>query len=404
MAIFQYKARDAAGVTYSGLAEAANEAEAVEILKERELSVIFVKEEQAKGAAAAAGQFVLFSRVKPKDVVILSRQFAVLISANVPVVTALKITADQTENPKLRTVVSQVADEIDAGSRLSEALAKHPKIFSNFYISVIRSGETSGKLDEVLTYLADEMEKDYDMMSKIKGAMIYPAFVFAGLSGVGVVMMVFVVPKLTAILQETGGELPFATKVLIGLSGFMTTYWYLFILILAGLGVGIKFLVSTDVGKRTIDSAKLKLPVFGRLFQLIYLVRFTRSLGTLLIGGVGLTKSLKITADIVSNSVYKELIERTVKEVEDGNSISNVFAESPAIPKMVSQMMSIGEKTGKMDVILKRITEFYSREINNIVANLMTLMEPIIMVIMGVAVGVMVAAIIMPMYNMAQNV
>jgi len=402
MAIFQYKARDKNEVTFSGRVEAGSEAEAVEMLKERELSVIFVKLE--KNEKSKTGSSIVFGRVKPKDVVIFSRQFAVLISANVPVVQSLKIVVDQTESIKLKIAVSQVADEIDAGTRLSEALGKHPKIFSNFYVSVIRSGETSGKLDEVLTYLADEMEKDYDMTSKIRGAMIYPIFVFAGLTGVGVVMMVFVVPKLTAILTETGAELPFATKVLIGMSGFMTNYWWLLILVVGGLVAGIKFFYNTAGGKKTIDYLKLRLPIFGHLFQMIYLVRFTRSMQTLIIGGVNITKSLKITADVVSNEIYKELIEQTVKEVEDGNSISNVFAESNQIPKMVSQMMSIGEKTGKMDIILQRITEFYSREINNIVANLMTLMEPIIMVIMGVAVGLMVAAIIMPMYNMAQSV
>lgn len=402
MSIYQYKARDKNEVTFSGLVEASSEAEAVEMLKERELSVIFVKPEKSEKSKISGS--IVIGRIKPKDVVIFSRQFAVLISANVPVVQSLKIVVDQTESIKLKIAVSQVADEIDAGTRLSEALGKHPKIFSNFYVSVIRSGETSGKLDEVLTYLADEMEKDYDMTSKIKGAMIYPIFVFCGLSGVGVVMMVFVVPKLTAILTETGAELPFATKVLIGLSGFMTSYWWLLILILAGAAAGIKFISSTEGGKKSIDYFKLKLPIFGRLFQMIYLVRFTRSMQTLIIGGVNITKSLKITADVVSNQIYKELIEQTVKEVEDGNSISNVFSQSNHIPKMVSQMMSIGEKTGKMDIILQRITEFYTREINNIVANLMTLMEPIIMVIMGVAVGIMVAAIIMPMYNMAQSV
>jgi len=402
MAIFQYKARDKNQVTFSGRVEASSEAEAVEMLKERELAVIFVKPEKGEQSKISSG--IVFGRVKPKDVVIFSRQFAVLISANVPVVQSLKIVVDQTESIKLKIAVSQVADEIDAGTRLSEALGKHPKIFSNFYVSVIRSGETSGKLDEVLTYLADEMEKDYDMTSKIKGAMIYPIFVFAGLTGVGVVMMVFVVPKLTAILTETGAELPFATKVLIGMSGFMTNYWWLLILVVGGLAAGIRMFYKTPGGKKTIDYLKLRLPIFGHLFQMIYLVRFTRSMQTLIIGGVSITKSLKITADVVSNEIYKELIEQTVKEVEDGNSISNVFAESNQIPKMVSQMMSIGEKTGKMDIILERITEFYTREINNIVANLMTLMEPIIMVIMGVAVGLMVAAIIMPMYNMAQSV
>lgn len=400
MSIFQYKAKDSGGNVYTGLVEGSTEAEAVELLKEKGLSIVFVKLEEER---ISVSQVPILGRIKPKDVVIFSRQFAVMISANVALVQALKIVVDQTENAKMKMIVSEVADEIDAGARLSEALSKHPKVFSNFFVSVIRSGETSGKLDEVLGYLADEMEKDYDMMSKIKGAMIYPAFVFSGLLGVGMVMMVFVVPKLTAILTESGAELPVATKILISVSAFMTDYWWLLLIILAGAVFGAKLVAQTDPGRRLIDFLKLRMPVFGKLFQRIYLVRFTRSMHTLLVGGVNITKGLKITSDVVSNKIYKDLIDQTVKDVEDGNSISGVFSNSKEIPKMVSQMMSIGEKTGKLDVVLKRLTDFYAREIANIVANLMTLMEPLIMVVMGVAVGIMVAAIIMPMYNMASS-
>ena len=318
-------------------------------------------------------------------------------------VQSLKILVDQTSNLTLKMIVSEIADEVDAGSPLSEALSKRPKVFSNFYVSVIKSGETSGKLDEVLGYLADEMEKDYDMMSKIKGAMIYPAFVLCALAAVGAVMMIFVVPKLTSILTESGTELPLTTKMLIGTSEFMTNYWWLLIIISVGLFLAVRFYISRPRGRRQFDLIKLKLPIFGHLFQLIYLVRFTRSMNTLIVGGVTISNSLKVAAEVVSNEIYRELIEKTIKEVEDGNSISSVFMDSKTIPKMVSQMLSIGEKTGKMDIILARITDFYSREIATMVANLMTLMEPIIMVIMGVAVGIMVAAIILPMYNLASN-
>ena len=269
---------------------------------------------------------------------------------------------------------------------------------------MIRAGETSGKLEESLNYLADESEKDYDMMSKVKGAMIYPIFVLVGLSAVGTAMMIFVVPKLTNILTETGAELPFATRVLIGTSGFFQDFWWAIVILMGGAVFGFKFLRNNEKGRRYLDYIKLKLPIFGKLFQRIHLVRFTRSMNTLIVGGVTITEGLRIASEVVSNEIYKELIEKTIKEVEEGNSISSVFADSNEIPKMVSQMMSIGEKTGKLDIVLARITEFYSREIDNIVANLMVLMEPIIMVVMGLAVGIMVAAIILPMYNMASNV
>lgn len=399
MPIYQYRAQDKNRNSVSGLVEAPSEEVAVDLLKEKNLSVLFIKEERA----AHLLQLPFLNRITVKDVVIFSRQFAVLISANVAMVQSLKIVVDQTENPKLKTVVAQVAEDVDAGTRLSEALAKYPKVFSNFYISVIRSGETSGKLEEVLAYLADEMEKDYDMMSKIKGAMIYPAFVLVGLLAVGVVMMIFVVPKLTSVLTETGQELPTATKILIATSAFLTGYWWLLLLGLVGLAFAWRAYGKTAAGKRNIDKMKLYLPVFGGLLRKIYLVRFTRSMHTLIVGGVTITKSLKIAADVVGNSVYKELIEETVKQVEDGNSISAVFVQSKEVPKMVGQMLAVGEKTGKLEVVLERVTDFYSREIGNIVANLMTLMEPLIMVLMGVAVGGMVMAIIMPMYQMSGN-
>ncbi|MCG2701354.1 type II secretion system F family protein [Candidatus Parcubacteria bacterium] len=394
---FKYKALNRNGEVVGGLAEAVNQDKAAEALQEKEYSIIFIKEITVVGKI----HIPFINRIKAKDIAIFSRQFSVMMSANVAMVQSLRILVNQTANSKLKLVISEIAEDVDSGSKLSDAFAKRPKVFSNFYISVVKSGETSGKLDEVLNYLADEMEKDYDMMSKIRGAMIYPIFVFFGLSAVGVIMMVYVVPKLTDILTESGAELPFATKVLIGTSGLMSDYWWMIILILAGLAEGVRFYVSRPFGRKQLDFLKLKLPIFGKLFQRIYIVRFTRSMHTLIIGGVTIISSLKIAADVVDNRVYYDLIHQTIKEVEDGNSISSIFMKNKAVPIMVSQMISVGERTGKLDIILERLTDFYAREIDNIVSNLMTLMEPLIMIVIGAAVGMMVAAIILPMYNMA---
>jgi len=398
MSIFKYKAVDKNRETVSGLMEAASEEDAIGILREKGMMIISLNKE---AETVKSSQKFIFGWVKAKDLVVFSRQFSVMVSANVTIVQALKILVDQTANIKLKAIISDVAYEVDAGSKLSDALGKRANVFSNFYVSVIRSGETSGRLDDSLNYLADEMEKDYDMMSKIRGAMIYPAFVFFGLGAVGVVMMVYVIPKLLTVLTESGAELPMATKILIAVSGFMVNWWYLILIFFAGVIAGIYFLLKNSAGRMVFDSLVLRLPIFGKLFQRIYLVRFSRSLKTLIAGGVALTEGLRIVADVVGNNVYKKLILETVKEVEDGNSISSVFVTDENVPKMVSQMLSIGEKTGKLDIVLDRITDFYGREVNNIIANLMTLMEPVIMVIMGIAVGIMVAAVILPMYNMA---
>jgi len=217
------------------------------------------------------------------------------------------------------------------------------------------------------------------------------------------VMMVVVVPKLTAVLEETGAELPASTKIVIGISHFLTSYWWSLGIIFAAAFFFFRFLYRTESGRRMIDMAKLRLPVFGKLFRLIYIVRFTRSLNTLIVGGVTIAKSLDVISDIVGNAVYRDLIVRSKKAVEEGGSLSKVFMSSEEIPKMVPQMIVVGEKTGKLDMVLKRVTEFYSREIGNMLANLMTLLEPIVMIIMGVGVGLMVAAVLMPMYNLASQ-
>jgi len=401
MSLFKYKAiHKETDKHVVGMVDAASEAEAVKALQERNYEILFLSEERG----SSIDQFLFkLTRIKNKDIVIFARQFSVLISASVTLVNSLKILVDQIENVRFKSIIQSMANDVDAGMKLSDALAKHPTVFSKFFINVVRSGESSGKLDEVLEYLADELEKDYDMTAKIKGAMIYPAFVLTGLVFVGIFMMVVIVPKLTGMLLETGGELPVATKILIAVSDFFVGFWWLVVLGLVGAVIGFKIFYKSSSGKKIVDTLVLKLPVFGHLLHLIYLVRFARSMNTLLVGGVNITDGLKIVAEVVDNAVYKEIITEARTEVEEGNNISDAFLNRKEIPAMVSQMLKVGEKTGRLDQVLTRITEFYSREIANIVANLMTLMEPIIMIIMGIGVGLMVAAIIMPMYQMSAN-
>jgi type IV pilus assembly protein PilC len=397
MAKFKYKALDGNQKEISGIVEAVGEDMAADTLKDKGYKILSLQESHA----GSGGFNIVLDRVKTKDLVVMSRQLSVLVSANVSLVESLRILVDQTENMRLKMIISELGDNVDEGARLSDALAKHPKIFGDFYINVIRAGETSGKLDDSLNYLADELEKDYDMMSKIKGAMIYPAFVVCGMIVVGIIMMIFVVPKLTDVITQAGGELPMSTKILIGTSDFMVGYWYLLIIALVAAAVGFRFLLAVPAVRQVFDMLLLRLPIFGQLFQKIYLVRFVRSLETLIAGGVNIAKALEISGRVISNSVYQNLILETKKQVEDGESIALVFEQSTEIPPMVSQMMKIGEKTGRLDEILNKVSNFYTREINNTIANLMSLMEPIIMVVMGVGVGIMVAAIILPMYNMA---
>jgi type IV pilus assembly protein PilC len=302
MPIFRYKARNKKGKIKMGIDIGLNETDIVSRFRRKELEIISL--------APAEGDIetkirLLVERSGIKDLVIFARQFSVMISANVPVVESLLILIEQTENFSLKNMIAEIAFEVDAGSLLSDAFAKRPKVFSEFFVNIVRSGETSGKLDEVLNYLADEMEKNYDMVSKVKGAMIYPVFILCGLLGVGVVLMVYVIPNLTSVLTESGAELPFATKVVVATSHFLTNYLLFIGLALAGLIFLGRFYFKTYNGRRNLDFFKLHVPIFGTLFKYIYLMRFTRSLSTLLKGGVTITKSLEIVARVVHNIIYQ---------------------------------------------------------------------------------------------------
>ena len=400
MAIFRYLAEDANGRRKRGQIVGLNDSDALARLRKQEFNPISV--ENITGTLESRFLMVI-APIKIKDLVIFTRQFSVMISANVTVVEALMILVDQTDNLSLRNMIAEIAFEVDSGAFLSEAFGKRPNIFSNFFINIIRSGETSGKLDEVLNYLADEMEQNYDMVAKIKGAMIYPVFIVCGLIGVGIVLMVYVIPNLTQILTETNAVLPISTRIVIAISNFFKDYLWLVGLMVLAIAVGAHFYFKTYIGRLQLDIVKLRMPIFGKLFRYIYLMRFSRSLSTLLKGGVIITKALEITADVIGNVVYREIILDTLESINDGNPVYSVMDKSRYVPKMVPQMIAVGEKTGKLDVVLDKITDFYGRETSNMLDNLSKLMEPIIMVVMGVGVGIMVAAVIMPMYNMASQ-
>ncbi len=399
MALFAYQAKDLEGKSIRGMVEAPSREVAVEILTDRSLTPLMVEERRVSRFQFLAASPI--ARIKTRDLVIFSRQLAVMASATVPIVQALRIMEKQTVNPKLKVVVSEVADEVEGGAKLSAALGKYPEVFSDFYINMVNSGESSGKIDEILNYLADEAEKNYDLTSRIKGAMIYPAFILSGLVVVGSVMMVYVVPKLTQVLVEAGTELPFSTKLLIAVSHFMASYWWLLLIIIAAVAVLTRLFVKTPRGKHVWHTLQLKIPIVGTIYRHIYLVRFTQSMYTLVVGGVPLTRSLSIVANVVGSAVYKDIIERTIKEVEDGNSIATIFAQSSAVPPMLPQMMIVGEKTGRLEEIFKRLSAFYTHEVNNLVTNLVTLLEPAIMLVMGVAVGFIVSSILLPMYRLS---
>ena len=401
---FIYRVKTLDGATLEGVIEAANERLAAEALGKRGYILLSLKEKGATGLKRGLS-IPFLDHVQSKDMVLFSRQLAVMVSAGVPLVRALEVMVLQTTSRALKKMVVEIAANVRGGVRLSSALANHSDVFDNFYINMVRTGETSGKLDEVLNYLADEQEKNYDLMSKIRGAMVYPIFIICAVAAVMFIMMTFVVPKLTSVLTESGVALPLPTKIMITVATFFAHWWIVILIAMVALIILTPLWIKKSrVGRYSWDLIKLKVPVLGNLFQKVYLVRFTRSLTTLLVGGVPINLALKIVADVVSNSIYHDLILKTAKSVEDGYSISSVFATSKAIPQMLSQIMVIGEQTGQLDTVLDRMANFYAREIENILGKLTTLLEPLIIVFLGVIVAGIVSAIIMPMYNLASSI
>lgn len=395
---FLYKARDLDGKVVEGVVEATSMGDASTVLADRNLTVItLVPRAEKKLYELNLGN--LFSGIKSRDIVIFSRQLAVLVSANVSIVQSLHTVQRQTTSVKLRAIIGDAANDVEAGGRLSASLAKYPKAFTPFYTNMIRSGETSGQVETVLNYLADQLEKDYDMISKVKGSMYYPAFIVSAMLAIGFAMMTFVVPQLTSSLTEAGGALPWPTLILVAVSGFFAAYWWAMLIVIAAAIATVAWYLSTPAGKRVYDRFTLRVPIFGGIFQRLAVVRMVRSMKTLLDGGVDSVSALEVTADVVGNAIYHDIIMETIKEVRDGRSLATVFQKHPkTVPPMVSQMFAVGEETGKLSDILDRLGSFYSREIDNLIGGLVTLIEPVIILLIGVAVLLMVAAIVLPMF------
>ncbi len=400
MPVFNYKARNPKGELQSGIVDAANEQSAADVLRSHNLVVVSLAEEGKEFGLQSRVR--MFERVHPRDIVIFARQLATMISATLPLVQALKILTEQQENQLFRSVLAGVSADVEGGARLSVALEQYPKVFSTFFVSVINSGETSGKLDESLQYLADQMEKDYELNSRIKSSLYYPGFILGGIIVVGIIMVTYVVPQLESVLGDME-NLPWTTTVLLGVSDFIRNFWWVIVIALGVLALWLRSYSRSEKGKASLDSLKLRLPIFGKLFQWVYIVRMTRNMSTLLSGGVKILEALETTADVIGNSVYEDIIRRSAKRVEAGDSMSSVLKKEPAVPLMVAQVIEVGEQTGKLPFTLNKIADFYTSELDNAVRGLSSLLEPVIMVILGIGVGILMAAVIMPIYNISSQ-
>ena len=385
----------------TGVVEATNKAIALQLLSEQGLTVFSLKKKWEFPFWHKL--FTIVQGVGRREVVIFSRQLSIMISANVPLVQALHSIAHQTPQANFKFILNDIANEVDGGAKFSQGLARYPEVFDDLYVNIVRSGETSGRLETILNYIADEQEKEYDLIRKTKGFLIYPAIIFMILVAVLTMVVVMVIPKLSVIFEEAQSELPLVTTLLLKTTGFIAQYWWMIIAGLVLIYLAYHLYTSREEGALRRDHYKLKIPVIGNLMQKIYLVRFARSLGVLVVGGVPIENGLKIVAEAVGNLYYRDLILRTAKEVEDGNAMSAVFSEYPTIPAMVTQMLHVGEESGKVDVVLDKIADFYSHEVDNSLHNIVNLIEPLVIIVMGLGVGILYTAVIMPMYQLANQ-
>jgi type IV pilus assembly protein PilC len=402
MPLYRYKARNLEGEAQKGVVEAPNYEAASDELRERRLIVLAITEKSSSTWAKRWED--LFNRVSVRDITFFARQFSVLIGATIPIVRSLRILTRQTNNNYFKRVIADVAAEVDGGSKLSQAMTKYPKVFDGFFIHMIRAGETTGRLDQVFEYLANQKEKDYALISKVRGAMVYPAFIITVMIVVGILMAVYVVPPISNILTESGAAIPITTRILLGVSWFLQYYWWLAIIIIVAVGTAMGFYIQTESGHYLFDRLKIKMPGFGRIYQRIVLGRFAISLSNLLSSGVPLPTSLRIVGDIVNNAVYHDLIAHTVKDVESGNAVSSTFLRSDVVPPMVAQMINIGEETGKLDDILRKLGAFYAQEVDTSLTTLTSLIEPVIIILLGLGAFVMVSGILVPIYNATTSI
>jgi len=385
-----------------GVLDATNRADAEEAITRRGYLAAELREEAA--FLAKFQDFLIeIQRPRTRDIVVFLRQFSVMVAAKMPIVQALRSLVYQTVHPSLRVVILDIVKDVESGRKLSEALSTHPRVFSAFAVHIVRAGETSGRLEDVLSYLADQAERDEELRSKVRGAMVYPAFILGGLGIVSFIMMTFVVPRLTGVLQETGAELPVMTKALIAVSGFLSAWWWVMLIVLVGAIVGFRLSLRTPAIAAGWDEVKLRMPIFGPIAREVAVVRFAQSFDMLLRGGVDIVPGLEVVGDVLGNAAYRRLIDETIHEEKDGNSITTVFKDSTLMPSMVTQLLAVGEETGQLTEVLEKLSKHHERLVEQRVRNLVTTIEPLVMIILGVAVGVMVAAIIMPMYNLTSQ-
>ncbi len=401
MPTYAYTARAKNGTKQQGTLTADTRQAASQMLQQKGL--IADKLVEKKGRTAGPK---LNKRVKTTELLVFTRQLSTIVSAGLPLMQGLDILADQTEDPNFGAIIDAIAQDVESGETFSDALRKYPKAFPDLYVSMVRSGEASGDLDGVLLQLADYLEASEELKRRIKSAMTYPVVAFGMIILIASGLIIFVVPQFATIFEQMGGTLPAPTRILIAISNFLRSWYAIPSMILAGFAItfALKTYGKTETGKYNIDKARLRIPVFGMLARKVAISRFTRTLSTLTRSGVNILQALEITERTAGNEVFARAVREAADSVRNGDTLADPLMRSEVFPSMVTRMIGVGEKTGALEIMLAKISDFYDAEVKALVDSLTSLIEPILIGLMGVVVGGIVIALFMPILMLSQLV
>ncbi|MEK7117008.1 MAG: type II secretion system F family protein [Patescibacteria group bacterium] len=400
--LFSYKTINKNGEREEGDIEAFSLDLAISSLQRRGLIVSTIKLKDESGGDILQ-KIPFLNRVSNKDIVILSRQMSTLFEAQVSALRVFKLIGAEAENITLRKHLLEVVDDLQGGSSISAALSKHPDIFSDFYVNMVKTGEESGHIDQTFLYLADYMDRTYEVTSKAKNALIYPAFVIFTFISVMILMFTVIVPKIGAIIKDSAQEIPIYTKIVFWVSDLFVNNWLVMLLLLFALIAGVVWYGRTEEGKRWISNARLHIPYIGDLYRKLYLSRFSDNMSTMILSGIPMLKAIEVTSSIIDNEIYKEVLNESLAKIKAGQALSAALGERKEMPNMLIQMIRVGEETGELGSILKTMSKFYQREVMNAVDTLVGMIEPIMIVALGVGVGILLASVLMPIYNIAST-
>lgn len=398
--LYNYKALEQSGLTKEGSIDAVSLEVAIDSLQKRGLIIASIDEADKEPWYL---KFSIGEKVKNKDVVILSRQISTLFGASVSALKIFALLSGEIENRHLKKSMIEVADDLQAGSSISKALAKHPDIFSDFYVNMVKAGEETGKLNETFEYLADHLDRNYEVVSKAKNALIYPIFVVGVFIAVMVLMFTIIIPKISVILLDSGQPVPIYTAIVFGISDFLINYGVLFLVALVVLAFFLVRFLQTSEGKRAIGRLKLEVPYVGDLYQKLYLSVISDNLATMILSGIPMVRAIEVTANVVGNDIYKNILSESGVAVKSGSSLSQSLMQYEEVPSILTQVIKVGEESGELGDILKTMARFYQREVMNAVDTLVSLIEPVMIVALGLGVGILLASVLIPIYNIANT-